>query len=68
MIVNPGKIPNVRAKSPQHVLRLVPTIQEQGCDGTGRLASGAGVPWNRIPDTVRQRLVDPADEVGTRAP
>ena len=61
MIVDLGKIPNVRAKSPQHVLRLVLTIQEQGCGGTGRLASG--VPWNRIPDTVRQRVVDPADEV-----
>ena len=49
----------------QHVLRLVPPVQEQGCGGTGRPASGAGVHWNRIPDTVRQRVVDPADEVRT---
>ena len=30
--------------------------------------TGAGVHWNRVPDTVRRCVVDPADEVRTEAP
>ena len=50
--------------SPQHILRLV---QDRGVAGLADRHSGAGVRWNRIPDTVRQRVVDKADEVRREA-
>ena len=39
----------------------------RGVAGLADRHSGAGVHWNRIPDTVRQRIVDPAREVRTGA-
>ena len=42
-------------------------FKDTGVAGLADRRSGAGVRWNRIPDTLRQRLVDPADEVRTGA-
>ena len=42
-------------------------FKDRGVAGLADRHSGAGVRWNRIPDTVRQRVVDPADEVRTGA-
>ena len=42
-------------------------FKDWGVAGLADRHSGAGVRWNRIPDTVRQRVVDPADEVRTGA-
>ena len=41
--------------------------KDKGRGGLANRRSGAGVHWNGILDTVRQRVVDPADEVRTGA-
>ena len=41
--------------------------KDKGRGGLADRHSGAGVHWNGILDTVRQRVVDPADEVRTGA-
>ena len=42
-------------------------FKDRGVAGLADRHSGAGVHWNRIPDTVRQRVFDPADEVRREA-
>ena len=42
-------------------------FKDKGRGGLADRHSGAGVHWNGILDTVRQRVVDPADEVRTGA-
>ena len=67
MIVDPGRIPNVPAIRHRTFYGWYRPYKDRGVAGLADRHSGDGVHWNRIPDTVRQRVVDPAHNVRTGA-
>ena len=67
MIVDPSKIPNVPAIPRSTFYGCHRRHKNRGAPGMADPYCGVGVHRNRIPDTVRQRVVDPAGEVQTGA-
>ncbi len=62
MIVDPGNIPNMPQIRHSRFCGWYRRYKDTGVTGLADRHAGAGVHWNRIPDTVRQRVVDPAHE------